>query len=352
MKRIKQRLSKLRRKQPAEKLDSRITNETVAEHREQILAGGRRFKYPVQYSRHKLVINSILIGLGTLVAAAVVIWWLLYPAQNGSKFMYRLTQIIPLPVASVDGENVPYSTYLQRFRSSIHYLQQQNGLNVTTKDGKKEVEYRKRVELDNAIRDAYATKLARDNKVTVTSKEVDTFVTQELENKKVSERAYEKNVLNAYYDWSIGDYRDIVRAELLKRKVMFAIDRPARDKATRVQAALRAAGADFTAIAKAESDDEATKATGGDTGDIPLKTLDTNGIITAAAKMNPGQVTELIHGTDGYYIAKVIAKNDKTIRYQFIKITLAEFDTRLTAIKKAGKIKEYIQVSEQKQTTQ
>ena len=200
MKRIKQHLTKLRRKkQPAEdKLDSRITNETVAEHREQIIAGGKRFKYPVQYSRHKLVINSTLIALGAILLAAILFWWQLYPMQNSSKFMYRMTQIIPVPIASVDGESVPYSTYLKRFRSSVHYLQEQVNLNIDSKDGKKELEYRKREELNNAIKDAYATKLARENKVTVTDGEVDAFIKSDLESKKVTERTYEKTVLNTF----------------------------------------------------------------------------------------------------------------------------------------------------------
>ena len=32
---------------------ARITNDTVAEHRQRVIAGGRKFKYPIQYARHK-----------------------------------------------------------------------------------------------------------------------------------------------------------------------------------------------------------------------------------------------------------------------------------------------------------
>ena len=347
---VKHHLSKLRRKKPAqEKLDDRITNETVAEHREQIIAGGRRFKYPVQYSRHRLVINSLLIGLGAIVLAAVLFWWQLYKVQDSSKFMYRLTQIIPVPIASVDGENVHYSDYLKRFRSSIHYLQEQVNLNTTSKDGKNEVEYRKRLELNNAVRDAYATKLARENKVTISNSEVDAFIKADLQSKKVTARTYEKTVLNTFYDWSMSDYRSVVRAELLRRKVSFAVDSNAKQKADRILAALRAAGADFGAIAKAESDDVVTKANGGDTGDIPIKSLDSNGTLAAANKLTPGQTSELIYGTDGYYIVKLTSKSASSIRFQVIKIATLEFENRLEAVKKANKVKEYIDIVEQKQ---
>ncbi len=343
------KLVKKIRKQPAPEVDNRITNETVAEHREQILAGGRRFKYPLQYSRHKLVINSLLIGIASLVVAAVLFWWQMYPAQNTSNFMYRLTQIIPVPVATVDGESVPYNMYLKRFLSSVHYLEEQNNLNVNSQDGKKEIEYRKRVELDNAIRDAYATKLAREHHVTVSDKDVDDFIAQDLESKKVSASTYEKTVLAVFYDWSMADYRSVVRAELLKRKVSFAVDTPAKSKADRVLAALRNPGADFGTVAKAETDDEATRASGGDSGDVPLKTLDSNGVIARAHSLEPGQVSDLIYGTDGYYIVKLTSKNDQSIRFQFIKIALHEFDQRLAAVKQAGKVKEYISVQSTEQ---
>ncbi len=345
-KRIKRIIHKVRRRKSVPELSGTITNETVAEHRENILAGGRRFKYPVQYSRHKLVINSVIIVFATIIIAGLLLWSQLYIFQNSSQFIYRMTQLLPLPVASVDGEAVSYSMYLKRFRSSIHYLIDQNNLNPETADGKKEVEYRKRVELDNAIRDAYASKLAKEAKVAVTDVEVNDFIRKDLASKKVSETTYEKTVLNAFYDWSMDDYRTIVRAELLKRKAAYAVDTAAKQKADRVLAALRVPGADFGAIAKAESDDEASRINGGDSGDVPLKTLDSNGVIAKVSTLQPGQITELLYGTDGYYVAKLTSKNDQSVKFQFIKITLREFDARLAAVKKAGKIKEYIRISQ------
>ena len=344
MKKWKDKISGLRKKQPESPTDSRITNETVAEHREQILAGGRRFKYPVQYSRHKLVINSILIGIGSVVVLTLLFWWQLYLVQNSSKFMYRFTQLIPVPVARVDSENVLFSDYLKRFRSSVHYLEEQNNLNPNTQDGQKEVEYRKRQELNTAIRDAYVRKLARENKVTVPESDVSHYIKDELASKKVSEAAYERNVLNNYYDWSMADYRDVVRAELLKRKLSFAIDTVAKQKADRVLAALRAPNANFGEVAKVESDDEPSRAAGGDSGSVAVKSIDPNGVIAAALKLTPGQTTELIYGTDGYYIAKLTAKNDQNLQFQFIKIKLTEFDKRFTAVKAAKKIREFISV--------
>lgn len=343
MKRIKKQIQKLRKKPATDApADSRITNETVAEHREQILAGGRRFKYPVQYSRYKLVINSIIIGVASLLSLVLVFWWQLYIVQNDSKFMYRFTQLVPVPVAQVDGENVPYSDYLKRFRSSIHYLKEQNNLNPNSADGKKEVSYHQRQELNNAIRDSYVRKLARENNVKVSDRDVNDFITKELDQKKVSQSAYEKTVLNNFYDWSMSDYRSVVHADLLERKVSFEIDTPAREKADRVLASLRAEGASFEAIAQAESDDEQSKARGGDSGALPINSFDPNGIIASVSKLQPGQTTELIYGSDGYYIAQLTSKTKQNIQFRYIKIALNELNTRFEAVKKAEKIEEYI----------
>jgi hypothetical protein len=87
-------------------LPTRITSETIEQHREHILAGGRKFKYPIQYARHKLVINAILISVAAVIIALVVGWWQLYPQQNTSEFMYHVTKVIPVPVAYVDGQPV------------------------------------------------------------------------------------------------------------------------------------------------------------------------------------------------------------------------------------------------------
>lgn len=338
--------AKLSRKKDAEpQTPSRITNETVAEHREQILAGGRKFKYPVQYSRHKLVINSILIVIGTLLVVTVLGWWQLYSVQNTSKFIYRVTQLIPVPVATVDGAWVRYSDYLKKYRSSIHFLQQNNSINMNTEEGKRQAEYHKRRELDVAIKDAYVKKVAGQNKISVSDQEVDDFIQTELDAKKVSLQAYERTILNNFYDWSLDEYKSIVKSELLKRKVGFALDTAARDKAARVKEALTG-GADFGETAKTQSDDENTKAAGGVVGSVPVTNQDAHGVISAALKLEPGQVSSLIEGTDGYYIVKLISKDAENVQYAMIKVALTELDRRYEEVKKQNKIHEYIKVDQ------
>lgn len=341
---MKKLIPKLRRRtqEQSDEPPERITNKTVAEHREKVLAGGRKFKYPVQYAKHKLVVNSILVVIAVMAALAILLWVMLYPLQMNSKFIYRLTQLLPVPVANVDGQDVRYSDYLRKYRGDVTLLIQQDQINLKSADGKRQSDYYKRKELDSAVRDAYVTKLAKQLKLAVTPTEVDEYITGTVNTKSISLDAFEKTVLKNYYDWSLDDYRDVVRAELLARKVDFAIDKTAKQRALTLSQ--RAQTEDFAALAKAESDDTATKANGGDIGVLPADNLDVNGLIVAAKRMTEGQVSQPIEGTDGYYIIKLIKKSEMNIHYAQIKVNLGELDKRFEAVKKAGKVKEYIKV--------
>lgn len=342
---MKKLLNKLIKSKKSAELEApgRITNETVAEHREKILAGGRRFKYPVQVAKHRLAIISIIIGVLAIVLLVILAWYQLYVAQNTSKLLYRVTEIVPISVASVDGADVRYSSYLKKYRSSIYYLQQQNSINLRSADGQRQSDHIKGRELDSAERDAYAIKVASRNNISVTNKEIDEFINRDIARKNISLEAYEKTVLNSFYDWSIGDYREVVKTELLKRKVRFAVDTAAQQKANSLSSQLKNGG-DFAAIATAQSDDEATKSNGGDGGTVGADNEDANGVIAAAQKLQPGQISEPIKGTDGYYIVKLNAKAATTVSYSIIKVKLTKFESNFTKLREDGKIKEFIEV--------
>lgn len=328
---------------------SRITNETVAEHRERVLAGGRKFKYPVQYQKHKLVINTILIAIGAVLLAILVSWQQLYLSQNSSKLVYRITQLIPLSVASVDGEPVRYSDYLMRYRSSIFYLQKYNAINLNSKDGKRQSEFIKRQELNSAEKMAYATKLARGKRITVINSEIDEIIKDHASSEMVSLDGYERTVLLDLYDWSLDEYRHIVRGQILKRKVSFAVDESARQKATQLLKSV-AEGADIATVARDSSDDLATKSKNGDSGQLQLDDEDPNGLNSVASQLEVNQLSGLIEGTDGYYFIKLISKDQSTVRFHLVKVKLSVFDDQFAQLQKNGKIKEYISVEKNQQT--
>lgn len=344
MKKLKHKLQQIadkRLKKP--KSVGRITNETVAEHREQVLAGGRRYKYPMQYARYSLVRNTIIISVGAIILLLVVGWWQLYQAQNTSRFFYRLTQLIPVPVASVDGESVRYSDYLMRLRSELHYLSREGAINFSTADGKRQRDYQKRVALNRVEENAVIEKIADERNIRVSDKEVNDFIDQQLKSRQpaVTVEEYEK-VIKDYYDWSFGEYKSFVYDQLLRRKVALAIDDAARQKADIVLQRVKA-GEDFAAIARAESSDMATKGAGGDVGFVAKVTADPQGLVAAADRLEVNQVSGIIETSNGFYILKLLERRDNDIRYARILIGLSELDSRVEAALK-DRVKEYIDV--------
>lgn len=337
-------LKRLRKKQP--EAPSRITNETVAEHRERILAGGRRFKYPMQYARHKLVFNAIIIVLVAIVALIGVGWWQLYSAQNTGTFMYRVTRVLPLPVATVDGEQVPYYDYLLYFNGSAHYLKQSEQIDLTSQDGKRQLDYIKRKSIDNAIADAYARKLTRTYNVSVTDKDVDAVIEQgrTTTNGVISKETYDASALSIL-GWTPDENREVIRNKLIRNAVSYEIDDVAKKNVEKVAAQLQTPGADLDQVAKTVGGEGAAAVSSGVSGLVPNFNND-GGLSIAAAKLQVGQLSSVIKSTtgDGYYFVKLLEKTDTKISYAYIKIPLTVFNSQLAALKNDNKIKEYISV--------
>jgi len=345
---MKKLLHKILRKKTDVQPPSRITSETVAEHREKILAGGRRFKYPIQYARHKLVINAIIISLVALIAVIAVGWWQLYPAQNTSEFMYRITKVLPVPVATVDGQPVLYSDYLMKYLSSIHYLGQKEQVSFKTDDGKRQVEYIKQQSMKDAIADAYASKLAKDMGITVSSSELEAFLVAQRQSNDgtISEQTYNAVILD-YYGWSPDEYRHVTEEKLLRQKVSYAMDKPALDASNGVEASLiKNPKIVMKNLAKTISNQSGVKVTYGASGLVPKDNQD-GGLASAAIKLKKNHISSVIKSTlgDGYYVIRLLGSNSTQVSYEYIHIPLTAFTSALDGVISSGKVKEYITIA-------
>lgn len=337
------------KKEPA--APSRITNETVAEHREQILAGGRKFKYPHQYERHKVVFNVIIIALVTMVLLGVIIWWQLYPAQNTSTFFYRVTRILPVPVASVDGTQVRYSDYLMSFSGSQHYLEQSERLNLNSADGKRQIEFIKRQALDGAIADAYAAKVAREKSITVTDKQVSDVINASLTtvSGRISQDIYDDSTLSTL-GYSAGEYRQIIRRSLVRQEVAYAIDDKANNAKKAAEALLAANPKPALADVAKQLQDKGYAVQLGSTGSLVPKTNHDGGVTQQAAKLKTGEFSTFFRSSDGsferngYYVVQLVESNDKQVSYNYIRIPLTVLNEQLKTLAKNDKIQEYIDV--------
>jgi hypothetical protein len=337
------------KKEPA--APSRITNETVAEHREQILAGGRKFKYPHQYERHKIVFNVIIIALVTVVLLGIIIWWQLYPAQNTSTFFYRVTRILPVPVANIDGTQVRYSDYLMSFSGSQHYLEQSERLNLKSEDGKRQIEYIKRQALDGAIADAYAAKVAREKNITVTDKQVSEVINASLTtvSGRISQDIYDDSTLSTL-GYSAGEYRQIIRRSLIRQEVAYAIDDKANTAKKAAEALLTANPKPALADVAKQLQDKGYAVQLGSTGSLVPKTNHDGGVTQEAAKLKAGELSAFFRSSDGsferngYYVVQLVEANDKQVSYNYIRIPLTVLNEQLKTLAKNKKIQEYIDV--------
>lgn len=336
-----------RKKSDKDVAPSRITNETVAEHRERILAGGRKFKYPHQYVRHRLVINAIIISVIVVLAASALTWYQLYKAQNTSEFIYRVTRVLPLPVGSVDGESMRYSDYLMRYRSQELWLSTKGQLTLTGEDGKRQLDFIKRSIIDGLALDTYAAKKARELGVSVSEQEITEVVDQNRITKtgKISQEVYDASTLDTL-GFSPSEYRHLISQALLRKKVAYEFDKNAKSSKEAVQKRLNA---DSTQSLQALSDQ--LQKTGVDTeygasGVVPTDNQD-GGLSKTASSLKDGQVSQVIQSStgDGYYFIRRLSGNEKQVSYEYIKVPLKALSEGFATLKKNGKVQEYISVA-------
>ena len=344
---MKKLVSKLRKKQPEEPA-GRITTDTLAEHREKVLAGGRKFKYPVQYQRHKLVINALIIGVAALILAIAMVWYLLYVAKNTSEFMYRVTKVVPVPVAVVDGEPVQYSDYLMKYRSAAHYLVEKEQIDENSADGKSQLGYVQSQAMDDAIADAYASKLARELDVTVSDADLEAFLKQQRQSSdgEVSEATYNA-VIRDYYGWSPQEYREAMKHKLLRQKVAYAVDAHAEDVSKSIEEKVKAGTTDLKAIADELNTTEKDAVTYMAAAWVPKNNQD-GGLAAAAAKLSKGQVSTAVKATsgNGYYYVKLVDSNDTQVQYEYVYVPLKEFDAKLAQVEKNDKLTRFIKIED------
>lgn len=346
---VKKLLNKIRPKKKSEAAApaSKITNETIAEHREKILAEGRRYKYPFQYAKHRLVINASLIAVGTLILLAVITWQQLYIAQTTNIVFYRVTKLLPLPIAQVGDVNALYSDYLLNYRSPEHFLKNYWDTTQDSEQGRAQLEYAKRQALDTAIADAYARKLAKERSISVSADEVDAEVThiRSAGNGQLTVEAYDASA-QKFLGMSPSDTRDILKAGLLRSKVAFAIDDKATTLKNRITQLLSEQKNDFTKVADIVNKDVAGSVTAGTSG-LLNKSDRFDGISASDVyERKEGEVGPILQSVtaEGYFFVKVLEKTDTQVNFSYLRVPLTVFQQQLDQLRSEHKIKEYITI--------
>lgn len=339
----------------------RITNDNISEHREDILAKGRKLKYPMQYSKKRLIVISIVVVVTAVTAFGLWLNNALYKQQQTGDFFFSVTKILPLNVASVDGQPVRYQDYLRRLRADVHYYLNHEHRSFNSDEGEVELNYHKRKDLDVAEKAAYVEYLAEQNDISVSMDEVDAEIAAMREANGETEEGL-ISTLESYYGWSMSDYRLTTHDQMLEQAVSYAIDNEAKETADEVLERLQA-GADFSVVAGNGTSGDTTQQTGSASsvqtlpnvqngGTITAKTTDQDptGVVQAVSKLSVGELTEVgrmrSNNTNYYYIARLDAKDGEDIQYSLILIKLTKLDDDFAKLRADGKIEEYISVPE------
>ncbi len=315
--------------------------EKVEQRREEVLAQGRKFKYPMQYAKHKLIINTVLVAVIAIVLMVVAGWAMLYKVQDTGNMVYRITQVLPVPVAEVDGAKVRYSDYLMIYRSNLQAAEQQGGQLGEGEDAEMVREGYKEAAMEQAVMYTYALKLGREMNITVTDDEI----TQAFdEHRKVGgvERSEESflKIVRDNFGMNRTEYRRMLYLTLMKSKVAQAVDTHAQDLVGQVDNLITEKDGDLWAVADALGAEVEYEATG---QLVDNKNVD-GGRSNKAMTLEVGQVSDkfLSSNGDGYYYVKLAEKTDDQVNYSSIKITFSEFDLRVANLYDEGKVKEYI----------
>lgn len=356
MKRLKKpSLSKLnhplkRAKAPEEKVTEalsnvpRITNETVGEHREEVLSSARKYIYPLQHSKHRVVRISVALLLTAVIGFVLICTLSLYKFQNTSGFMYDVTRVLPFPVAKAGSDWVSYESYLFELRRNMHYYRTQQLTNFSTPDGKTQLERLKQQAMARVIEDAYVKQLAEQHKVSVSNREVDNEVALVRSQNRLgsSDRVF-NDVLSQFWGWTEDDFRRKLKQQLLQQKVVAKLDTVTQKRAQDALQQIKG-GADFAALAGQVSDDQNTKGNGGQYP-APITPADRDispAITHALSQLKAGQTSDIINTGYTLEIVKVIEATTNSVRAAHIQFNLKSINEYVAPLQKQNPSKPYI----------
>lgn len=322
----------------------RITNENVAEHREEVIGDARKKIYPLRHSKNRLVSISISVVLIALVVFISYCTLALYRFKQNSEFLYNVTRVIPFPVARIGSDFVAYENYLFEINRQVFYYETQQEVDFSTESGKRQLEEYKKRALQKVINDAYIKQLAEQNNITVNDQEVE----RELEISRSQNRlggsdTELEDILQDLWDWSIEDFKRTLKQQLLAQKVASTLDEQAHKKADAAYSKLQS-GADFGKLAAKVSEDPATKNNKGEYGflidennrDISPQTAN------VLFNLKPGEYSKPVDVGYGLEIVKNIEKSGDKVRAAHIVFNFKDVSGYINDLKEERPTRTYI----------
>ena len=298
----------------------RITNETVAEHREEVLSSARKYIYPLQHSLRRIVTVSVSIFAVLLIGLFVYCGLALYKFGATSTFIYRVTQVLPFPVARSCGQFVSYESYLFELRHYMHYYETQQKIDFNSASGKQQLSAFRKIALQSVMDQACIKKLAAQHHVTVSAQAIQAEVTLlRDQNRLGTNNTIFADVLKDFWGWSIADFTRELKNQMIAQKVVSTLDTTTHQRAENVLDQMKN-GVSFASLASQYSDDASTKNNGGDYGfDISKNSRDlAPQVVDALFKLKTGETSGVIETPVGLEIVQVHEQNSVSVRASHI----------------------------------
>lgn len=325
-----------------------VTQSNLEESRAAVLANGKKFRYPLQYAKHNLILMAIAIAIVATFFFVFVGWLELYHFNGTSEVDYRFTRALPLPVAEVDGVKVRYSDYLMLFRSSIKSLERQQGKLDDSKERARQREHYERQAMDAAIAYTLALKILADHGQEVSDQEIGEVVESHrlIDGEKRNEEAFAGIIANNF-GLSLKDYRRLIKLSLAQKKASTILDEEAQKLADKLYQTLKQNNGDTAKAIATLSEEERNRVNLDNLVDpVSFGNLDGGRAAKASTLTKPGQISKpfvSLNG-EGYFIVKLTEKTDDKVRYDSVSVRFRAFDDLLAKLKSTQKIHEYIKL--------
>lgn len=226
----------------------------------------------------------------------------------------------PPLAAEVNGEPIYLSEYEQELGQYEASLEAQ-GIDPESEEGQENLNQAQKWILNVMIEQRLMEQAAEKAGITVTEEDVN----GEMEA-MIAESGSEEAFRAQLEEWgeTYEEARREVRAQLIgmamTERVLEGVPEETehvharhilvdtKEEAERLHAQLEA-GADFAELAKAHSQDDSTRESGGDLGFFPRGILVATEVEEAAFALQPGQFSEVISSSMGYHIVQVIERD-------------------------------------------
>jgi hypothetical protein len=324
----------------------RITNETVAEHREEVLASARKYIYRLPHSERTVVKVSASLLVGAAIVFLLYCGLALYRFQFTSGFIYDVTRVIPFPAAKAGPSWVSYESYLFELRRNLHYYEVQQKINFNDPKNKPGLVRYKQQALQRVIDYAYLKQLAAQHHVSVSEGEVDNEVALlKTQNRLGSNDKVFQTVLNEFWGWNIDDFKRELHDQMLAQKVVAKLDTTTNTRAQSALVALKN-GTDFAQLAGQVSDDPASKGNGGQYPGLidPASRDVAPQVLSALQKLQPGQFSGVINTGYSLEIVKLLDKQGDKLHAAHIQFNYKDIQTYIGPLEKQQPPHRYIKV--------